>query len=186
LPIVLLLRHGQSEFNVVYSATGRDPGIIDPALTQEGRRQAAEAAERLVRHGVTRVLASPYTRALQTGRIVAEHLKAPLGIEPLVRERGAFVCDIGRPRSELEQAWPALDFGDLPEQWWHREPEEIASVAARAQAFIERAARLADHAQIAVVSHWGFILALTGQAVSNGTVLRFDPTNPGAGAHPPD
>ena len=29
-----------------------------------------------------------------------------------------------------------------------------------------------------VVSHWGFILALTGTSVQNGQWLRFDPTVP--------
>ncbi len=31
---------------------------------------------------------------------------------------------------------------------------------------------------IAVVSHWGFIRALTGLKVPNGSVLRVDPTRP--------
>jgi len=30
---VILIRHGQSHFNVVYSETGVDPGIVDPGLT---------------------------------------------------------------------------------------------------------------------------------------------------------
>ncbi len=34
---MLLIRHGQSEFNVVYSVTRQDPGIRDPKLTVEGR-----------------------------------------------------------------------------------------------------------------------------------------------------
>ena len=33
--------------------------------------------------------------------------------------------------------------------------------------------------EIAVVTHWGFIRALTGLQVPNGTVLRIDPTRPG-------
>ena len=33
--------------------------------------------------------------------------------------------------------------------------------------------------EIAVVTHWGFIRALTGLRVPNGTVLRIDPTRSG-------
>jgi hypothetical protein len=33
-----------------------------------------------------------------------------------------------------------------------------------------------DWPQVAIVSHWGFIRELTGEAVANGTILRFDPT----------
>jgi broad specificity phosphatase PhoE len=31
---MILLRHGQSEFNLHFSVTRRDPGIADPKLTQ--------------------------------------------------------------------------------------------------------------------------------------------------------
>ena len=41
---MILLRHGQSEFNVAFNATRVDPGIPDPRLTEEGRRQARAAA----------------------------------------------------------------------------------------------------------------------------------------------
>ena len=37
---MILIRHGQSEFNVVYGKTRVDPGIRDPRLTALGERQA--------------------------------------------------------------------------------------------------------------------------------------------------
>ena len=40
---VILIRHGQTEFNRVVSVTRRDSGIRDPHLTDLGRRQAAAA-----------------------------------------------------------------------------------------------------------------------------------------------
>jgi broad specificity phosphatase PhoE len=175
---LFLVRHGESEFNKVYNAMGRDPGIIDPSLTETGRAQAAGAAGRLGRHKIRRVLASPYTRALQTATIIAEQLGVPLGLEPLVRERAAFTCDVGRPRDELALAWPHLDFGDLADTWWHAkgaEPEH--KVSARALQFRTKAADWEDEAETVVVSHWGFILALTGRGVANCTVLHFDPSD---------
>lgn len=96
---MILLRHGESEFNVIYSATGQDPGIRDPRLTERGHGQAREAAQRLTGHGVKRTLASPFTRALD---------------------------------------WP-------------------------------------DHGELVVVSHWGFILALTGHSVANCEMVFYDP-----------
>ena len=87
---MILVRHGQSEFNVVYSVTRVDPGIRDPRLTEEGRRQAAGLAEELAGHGVRRILASPYTRALETAAIIAERLSVPIAIDPVVGERAAF------------------------------------------------------------------------------------------------
>ena len=44
---MILLRHGQSEFNRAFGATGRDPGIPDAPLTPLGETQAAAAAEAL-------------------------------------------------------------------------------------------------------------------------------------------
>jgi len=49
---VILIRHGQSHFNVVFNETRVDPGIVDPGLTEEGERQAAAAAQALLDHNV--------------------------------------------------------------------------------------------------------------------------------------
>ena len=56
---MILLRHGQSEFNLHIGAIGRDPGIIDPKLTPLGHVQARHAAEALMGKGITRIIASP-------------------------------------------------------------------------------------------------------------------------------
>jgi glucosyl-3-phosphoglycerate phosphatase len=47
----------------------------------------------------------------------------------------------------------------------------------RSQSFCRRIA-LEPWPQIGVVTHWGFIRALTGLKVPNGAVLRIDPTRP--------
>ena len=40
---MMLIRHGQSEFNAGFGASRIDPGIADPSLTPEGTRQTAPA-----------------------------------------------------------------------------------------------------------------------------------------------
>lgn len=172
---MILVRHGQSEFNVVYGETGRDPGIEDPALTALGRRQAGDAAAALAAAGIRCLLASPYTRALQTAGIIADLLGLPVRVEPLVRERRAFICDIGRPRRHLSDAWPDLDFDHLDEVWWPGAEESEAELLGRCDRFRSHAAGLEDWRETAVVSHWGFILGLTGEAVGNCDLVRFDP-----------
>ena len=67
---MILMRHGQTVFNVVYGKTRKDPGIRDPELTDDGRLQVARAAERLRDLTVRRVIASPYRRTLETAEIV--------------------------------------------------------------------------------------------------------------------
>ena len=84
---MILLRHGQSRFNVVYSTTRVDPGIEDPVLTPAGKQQAAEAGDRLAAHELRRIVASPYTRTLHTAQIVSEAVGLPVSVEPLVREQ---------------------------------------------------------------------------------------------------
>jgi broad specificity phosphatase PhoE len=166
-PTMILVRHGESEFNVVFSRTRVDPGIRDPELTPNGRRQAAQAATALAGYGIDQVVTSPYTRALQTAEIVAEILGVAVEVEPLVRERGFFACDIGTAASDLTQAWPQHDFGHLDEIWW-QEDETEASVADRCRRFHECVVDHRHWPRLAVVAHWGFIRALTGLELGNG------------------
>jgi broad specificity phosphatase PhoE len=175
---MILLRHGQSEFNVHFAATQRDPGIADPKLTPLGQAQARHAAEALAGERIRRIIASPYTRALQTAAPLARRLGLPVSINPLVRERFAFICDIGSPRTELAAAWPEHDFGTIDEVWWPPVEEPMTSVAARAALFRAEMAVLPDWAETVVVSHWGFILHVTGKSMDNGAWLRCDPTGP--------
>ena len=175
---MILLRHGQSEFNVLFSVDKRDPGIPDPALTALGLAQAAEAARALAGQPVRRIVTSPYTRALQTADVMARALSVPVVVNPQVRERCAFSCDIGTPTSALARAWPALDFSGIEEIWWPTVEEPVAAAGARAARFRAEIALLPDWHEVLVVSHWGFILAITGERLQNGEWRRHDPTAP--------
>nr|WP_297370459.1 histidine phosphatase family protein [Acidocella sp.] len=171
-----LLRHGQSYFNLHFTETRRDPGIEDPELTALGREQAQQAARALEEREITRIIVSPYTRALQTvepflGRGV------PVEVWPGVRERTAFVCDVGSRPDELAARFPRYRFDHLPPRWWHDEVESEAETVARAEAF-RAAMREVDHETTLLVSHWGFILALTGISVMNGRFIEYDLASP--------
>lgn len=174
---MILLRHGQSWFNLHFSATRRDPGIEDPELTEEGLAQAEAAAAVLAEQEITRVIVSPYTRALQTAAPVLRLLPdVQVEVMQEVRERAAFACDIGSHPDVLAARFPAQEFGHLPARWWHEgglEPEDV--VIGRANAFREVMAARADEATTLLVSHWAFILALTGTSVGNGEMVRYDP-----------
>ncbi|MBC6405240.1 MAG: histidine phosphatase family protein [Rhodospirillales bacterium] len=175
---MLLIRHGQSHFNNHFVKTRVDPGIVDPRLTEEGRRQIRAATERLIADGqrVTRLLSSPYWRALETAEILAEALDITTEVEPLVSERAFFVCDIGSPRSELKARFPAVDFRDLAEEWWRYPDESERELMQRCFHFRSEAVRHPAWPETLVVSHWGFIRGLTGRSVENAAVVRHDPT----------
>ena len=115
---MILVRHAESEWNRHYARTRIDPGIPDPPLSAGGRRQAEQLVDRLAAAEVARLVASPYRRTLETATVVAGALDLPIVIEPLVRERCVFSCDLGTSPRELAAVWPDLDFGHLEEQWW--------------------------------------------------------------------
>ena len=176
---MILLRHGQSEFNLLFTQTRKDPGITDPVLTPLGHEQAAAAAVALAAEDIRRIVVSPYRRAIQTALPTARRLGLKLTVQPVVRERYAFTCDIGSPRTALAQTFPEVDFTHIDEVWWPPTEEPADQVEGRAGLFRAEMAALDDWAHTLVVSHWGFIMALTGLSVTNGQILRVDPTAPG-------
>jgi glucosyl-3-phosphoglycerate phosphatase len=155
----------------------RDPGIWDPHLTDLGRRQAAAVAQALRPSRLRKLISSPYARALETAGIIAEHLGLPITVEPLIAERFFFTCDIGSPLAELRARWPDVGFNHLRDPWWPQLEETEEAIVHRSETFRRQIAKDV-WSDIAVVSHWGFIRALTGLKVPNGSVLRVDPTRP--------
>jgi len=172
---MILLRHGQSVFNQMFTETRRDPGIEDPELTALGHEQAAKAARELASQKLTGIIISPYTRALQTAEPVLAVHDVPATIMPEVRERYAFACDVGRHPNLLAEQFPRHSFGHLPERWWPEVTETADATITRAAAFRMVMRARADQATILVVSHWAFILALTGISLMNGDILHYDP-----------
>jgi glucosyl-3-phosphoglycerate phosphatase len=132
---VLLIRHGQTECNRVFSATRRDPGIRDPHLTDLGRRQADAVGRALRSLGLRRLVSSPYAPALETVEIIARHVVLPVTVEALVAERFVFTCDIGSPLAELRARWPEVAFDHLPDPWWPAIEEPRKFLAGDRRAF---------------------------------------------------
>ncbi|MFT8720834.1 histidine phosphatase family protein [Acetobacter sp.] len=175
---MIVLRHCQSEFNRLFTATRKDPGISDPPLSRHGLRQADELVMRLADRNIRRIVVSPYTRALQTAAPIARALGIVPTVSPIIRERAAFSCDIGSPRSKLALDWPALDFTDLDEIWWSQGEESPESVEQRAALFRAEMAANPDWKHTLVVTHWAFLLAFAHTSVENGSWLEIDPRVP--------
>ncbi len=89
--MIYLLRHGQSEWNLLRRTQGQ---IRHPRLTDLGRRQAALAAETVAAHSesvgsrVGSVVTSDLVRAVESARIVAHALGVPLRVDRRWREQG--------------------------------------------------------------------------------------------------
>lgn len=117
---ILLVRHGESEWNAV----GRWQGQADPPLTDAGRRQAATAAGSL--GTVDAIVSSDLRRAQATAEIIADALGVgPVVVDARLRERDAGEWS-GLTRSEIHEAWP----GYLADDPIHRREEDETNAGA--------------------------------------------------------
>ncbi len=174
---MFLLRHGQSYFNLHFTPTRVDPGIEDPELTELGVAQAHAAAAQLAQVPLTRIIVSPYVRALQTAEPILKFHQAPVQIMHEVRERAAFACDVGSSPEILAARFPRHDFRHLPSSWWSKPVETLEATRLRADSFRTLMAARADANTTLLVSHWAFILALAGKSLENGDILEYDPAS---------
>lgn len=155
---VLLLRHGQSTWNV----QRRWAGQADPPLSVGGRRSCELLVEALSACGFGAVASSDLVRARETAHILGGRLG--LGgalLDPRLRERAAARWS-GRTAVEIERLhpgrlaqWRAGVFYDIPgaEPW-----DEFA---ARVEAGVRSVAeQLRGHGQLLVVTHAGALRAV--------------------------
>ena len=147
---LLVVRHGQSEWNAV----GRWQGRADPPLTMEGQRQAAAAARAL--GSFDAVVASPLQRAAETATLIAEHLGiGPVLVEPDLMERDAGEWQ-GLTRGQIEMDWPGyLEQGKRPPGY---EPDDV--MLERVMAALDRVAQRAGGGEVLVVAHGGVVYTL--------------------------
>jgi broad specificity phosphatase PhoE len=169
------MRHGQSYFNLHFTPTRIDPGIEDPELTDLGLAQAEAAAAKLKDVRLTRIIISPYMRALQTAEPMLKYHRVPVEIMHEVRERAAFACDVGSHPELLAARFPHHKFGHLPSTWWSERVETLEATTLRADQFRNLMAARQDARTTLLVSHWAFILALSGKSLENGEILEYDP-----------
>lgn len=76
--ILYCMRHGHTNYNEL-GLCNDDPGV-DVFLTERGKQQAREAAEKLRRVPLQRILASQLPRTQQTARIINEHHQVPIEV----------------------------------------------------------------------------------------------------------
>jgi broad specificity phosphatase PhoE len=152
---LILVRHGESEGNVVRIFTTTPTTL---ALTELGRQQAREAAGVIA--SIARpiiVIASPYVRARDTGLIIADALQLPFEIRDGLHEReaGEFA---GRSYDDLATA-DGFD-PSRPWEWVPAGGESYEHVRDRVGPILdELVARFPDD-DIVVVSHGGVMVAM--------------------------
>jgi len=159
---LLLVRHGQSEWNAAGLMQGQTAHV---PLTELGHRQAAAAAAELAAlsragTGPGALLSSDLRRAVETAEHCAGATGLPVRTTPALREQGYGVLE-GRPSREL---WDLVDWTDP--HWAAEGGESLAQLHARVTDHLAelRADPPAD--VLALVTHGDTIRAL--QAVVAG------------------
>lgn len=78
---IIFVRHGEPTYEHVRAKGYAGHGLAFAQLTEEGKRQAAAAAENPILHGAEVLLSSPYTRALETAAILSRRLDMDIRTE---------------------------------------------------------------------------------------------------------
>ena len=142
LPELLILRHGETEWN----RAGRFQGRADSPLTELGRAQAAQQAAILRALGVGAdshaIFTSPQGRARETALIICADIGG-------TAQEDADLVEIamgemtGQTRADMRSAYPHLleEQGGL--EWYFRVPggERFEQMQARAEAVLSRLTR---------------------------------------------
>jgi alpha-ribazole phosphatase len=157
---ILLARHGQSDWN----DAGRWQGHSDRPLTELGRRQARELADRLAAVELDAVYSSDLRRAHDTAQAVGEHQGLEVTTVPELREVDVGSWE-GLTRAEAQARYPE-DF----RRWqagstgW-RDGETYLEMSERVLAAVREIARGHAEGRVLVVAHGGPIRAIHAAAL---------------------
>jgi len=167
-----LIRHGQS-------ANNANPGgerHPDPQLTEVGHQQAEQLAEWAKSAGLSRIISSPFLRALQTAEYVRQAADVPAEIWNDVFEQGGCCAGAdpsldlgaidyqgvaGMTDAEIRQGYPHFQIPpEIDERgWWRERPfEPMQEAHTRAESVVERTRELFAHSdeRVAIIFHGMF------------------------------
>ena len=139
-------RHGEAVWNVYNKICGR----TDVELTERGREQARQLAERAGAYSIDRIICSPLQRAHETARIVADRWDIPLEIDERLIEQHYGIYE-GRDRQDA-------GFLNNKRQFAFRYPEggeSMMQMAWRVYSFIEDVKKNHSDKNVLVVCHGG-------------------------------
>ena len=147
---VLIARHGQSKWNQL----GRWQGRADPALSEFGFVQAADAAANC--GSFDAIISSNLQRASQTAAAISE----ATGIGPVLIDDAFAERDVGLyqglTRPEIEERFPGrLEAGVWPAGW-----ETDDTVLARVLGGLESLRQRCPSGDVLVIAHGGVIYTL--------------------------
>jgi broad specificity phosphatase PhoE len=148
---IVLIRHGQTEWNREFRFRGRK----DVDLDETGRVQALACARRVAsRWKPVAVYSSPLSRAVHTAEPIAAQLELRVVVRPHLIDM-SFGDWEGLSMAEARAKWPDVLAGWLQDPASVRPPrgEPLETLRERTVTELRALAHLHDDATIAVVSH---------------------------------
>jgi broad specificity phosphatase PhoE len=167
---LILVRHGESEGNRQRMFAERAHEL---PLTELGYEQAQAAAHTIASHFRTRrIVSSPYVRARETARVIAERLGSAVEIEPRLHEREVGVFR-GQPYASMRSA-PGYD-AKRPWEWQPEGGESFVDVQSRVAPILDRLASETQGRDVVIVSHGGVMMSLWAHVTGQWTALHTPP-----------
>ena len=157
---LILLRHGQTDYNV----GGRMQGHLDSVLTTVGHEQAATAAPVLAALRPDRVVSSDLQRAVDTADVVGTACGLPVKFDARLRETHLGDWQ-GRTVAEIDRDYPgAIATWRSDPGWAPPGGESRVAVVARSRPVVDELdAEFADSeasSTVLLVAHGGLIAGL--------------------------
>ena len=151
---IILVRHGQTEWNVGAGGGERFRGRVDLSLDDAGLAQAGALAQRLADRPIVAVYSSPLQRAVETARPTAQRLGLPVQLLP-------GIIDInygdwqGLSHDEVAQAHPHLypRWLETPHRVKFPHGESLRQVRLRGMASLKEVVARHDGRVILLVAH---------------------------------
>jgi broad specificity phosphatase PhoE len=170
--VLILLRHGETE----WSRAGRHTGRTDVPLTPAGQAAGAALAPMLARYHIVAAFSSPARRALRTAELA--------GLADVEQDQDLWEWDYGgyegltTPQiQELRPGWSLWRDGVVPGDPAHP-GETAAQVGDRADRVLARAGRLLADGDVALVAHGHLLRVLTARWLAlgpaQGKLFRLD------------
>ncbi len=148
MPIVYLVRHGQTDWNVQRRVMGRQP----VSLNETGIQQIQQMALSLKAWPIEKIVASPLLRTVESAQIISD----TLGL-PFEQHEGFAEISVGEWEGKY---WSQMDsdpllksFESNPSKTRPPRGETLSEVQTRAVKTIETMAHQGTHTHLLVVSH---------------------------------
>lgn len=172
---IYLVRHGESEHNVLGYASGH----VDPALTERGKEQAAQTRQRLSGVKFDVVYSSDLQRAYETAEIIFGAPVPKANRRPILRERNYGRFD-GGPHEHLTKSH-STDHSQMThdEKWKFKHAEDVESDHELATRFIRGMKAIAQEQigkTVLVVAHGGALRTLL-IGLKHGTYKEYPPAS---------